>query len=221
MAKPKRPKFISPRGIALFPWLNKPDTKFDPAAFKTTLRVPGDQAEAFIAMIDANTEAYRPTAMEELKDPKKKASFKKAGKLDEKGNPIVHTPYTEVLDDNGDPTGEIDFAFKCPAEGKDKSTGKTWKNKIVMFDANKKELVGIQVWGGSEIKVRCTMNAYLTTLAGLGTSLRMDAVQIFKLSSGSGANASGFEVEEGEEIESGSTEESAGTTAPATGEEDF
>jgi hypothetical protein len=214
MAKPKKPKYISPRGIAMHPWLTKPDTKFNADGdFKVTLRVPGDQAEAFIALIDATTESYRATAMEKLKDPKVKASFKKAGKLKEDGSPVIHTPYSDALDDNGDPTGEIDFAFKCPAKGSDKTTGKTWTNKIAMFDAGKKELTGVQVWGGSEMKVRCTMNPYITTLAGLGTSLRLDAVQIFKLSQGSGASAAGFEVEEGEEIASSSDESSDDTSA--------
>jgi len=214
MAKPKREKHISPRGIALFPWLNKADTKFNvDGDYKVTLRVPATEAEAFIAKIDAEIELYRPTAMEKLKDPKVKASFKKAGKLNTDGSPHVHKPYSEVLNDAGEETGEIDFAFKCPAVGKDKASGKTWKNKIVMFDAGKKEVTGVAVWGGSEIKVRCTMNAYLTTLAGLGVSLRMDAVQIFKLSQGGGASAAGFDEEEGEEIEAPSSEQSAGATS--------
>jgi hypothetical protein len=221
MAKPKREKHVSPRGIALHPWLNKADTKFNADGdFKVTLRVPGDQAEEFITLIDANTEAYRAEAMEKLKDPKVKASFKKAGKLDAKGNPHVHAPYSEVLNDAGEATGEIDFAFKCPAKGQDKKTGKTWINKIVMFDAGKKEVTGVAVWGGSEIKVRCTMNAYLTVLAGLGTSLRMDAVQIFKLSQGNGSSAAGFDEEEGEEIEAPGADASAGGTN-AAGETDF
>lgn len=221
MAKPKRPKHISPRGIALFPWLNKADSKFPPAKFKVTLRVPADKAEEFIKQIDANTEAYRAEAMEMLKDPKLKASFKKAGKIDAKGNPHVHAPYSEVLNDAGDATGEIDFAFSCPEAGQDKKTGKTWVNKIVMFNADKKDVTGVAVWGGSEIKVRCTMNAYLTVLAGLGTSLRMDAVQIFKLSKGNGATADGFDEEEGEEIEAPSADEGTPGASAPVGDEEF
>lgn len=220
MAKPKKPKYISPRGIALFPWLNKADTKFNAeGSFKVTLRVPGTEAESFIKLIDTALEEYRPTAMEELKDPKKKASFKKAGKLDASGNPIIHTPYTEVLDDNGDATGDIDFQFKCPLQGKDKNTGKTWTNKITMFDAGKKDVTGVAVWSGSEIKVRCTLNPYLTTLAGLGVALRLDAVQIFKLAKGNGVSAAGFEEEEGEEIESVVDNTAAAEATGGAGEE--
>jgi len=203
MAKPKVPKHISPKGVAMFPWLNRADTKFNADGdFKVTLRVPASEAEDFCQKIDAAIAAYRPEAMEKLKDAKLKASFKKAGKIDAKGNPHIHKPYTEVLNDAGEETGELDFAFKLNAVGKD-GKGKTWKNRIVMFDAHKTELKGINVWGGSEIKVRCTLNPYLTVLAGLGVSLRMDAIQIFKLVESNGANAEGFDdSEEGDEIQS-------------------
>lgn len=50
--------FMTPKGIAVYPWLNKPDTKFGDK-FKTGLRVSPKEAEELIAAIkSANQEAH-------------------------------------------------------------------------------------------------------------------------------------------------------------------
>jgi hypothetical protein len=41
--------FITDQGVAVYPWLNKPDTKFDPdGTYKTGIRVNSDDAQSLI-----------------------------------------------------------------------------------------------------------------------------------------------------------------------------
>lgn len=45
-------KFVSPKGIAQYPWLTKPDTKFNAeGTYKTSLAVPKAQAKEFVEAI--------------------------------------------------------------------------------------------------------------------------------------------------------------------------
>jgi hypothetical protein len=44
---------ITPKGVAIHPWLEKPDTKYNAnGIFKVTLRVPGEEALDLVAKID-------------------------------------------------------------------------------------------------------------------------------------------------------------------------
>ena len=45
MAQNAQEKIVSPKGIAVYPWLNRPDTKFSADGdFKVTLKVSADEA---------------------------------------------------------------------------------------------------------------------------------------------------------------------------------
>ena len=49
MAEQKRTAFVTHKGTAKYPWLNKADTQFDPeGVYKTELMVPLDQAKALM-----------------------------------------------------------------------------------------------------------------------------------------------------------------------------
>ena len=46
-------KIVSPRGIAVYPWLNRPDTKFSADGdFKVTLKVGAAEASPLIKKLD-------------------------------------------------------------------------------------------------------------------------------------------------------------------------
>ena len=53
MTKPKKPRYTTPAGIAQYPWLNKPDTKFNPdGEFKVNLEVDSESAQSLVTFLD-------------------------------------------------------------------------------------------------------------------------------------------------------------------------
>ena len=87
MAKNQRVQIVSPKGTAVYPWLNRPDTKFsDDGEYKVTLKIPAEEAQDLIAKLDKMLEDYQ--AEQASKDPKV-------------GRFTANTPYEEEMDDTG------------------------------------------------------------------------------------------------------------------------
>ena len=173
------PRYVSPLGVAVYPYLHKPDTKFNPDGdYKTTLRIAKADAKDIIKLID---EAIV-------------ASTNHVKKNGSKSVKTANPPYK--TDENGDYL----INFKLKAKVNNKKTGNSWTQKPALFDATGKPIAkDTIVWGGSEMKVSYELVPYHTTLVGAGVSLRLKAAQILKLVSGEGAAASsyGFAKEEG------------------------
>lgn len=203
--KQKLEKAISPKGVAVFPWLTKADTKWKPEGeFKTGLRLEGDAAEAFKADIESRTEAALEATKTELMeaaktDPKKKAAIARTIKELQ-----VSFPFKPTYDDEGEETGDLEFTFKTKATIKSK-TGGVINKKLPLFDAKKQPLGSVAIFGGSVIKVAFEyMPYYNPATKTVGVSLRMNAVQVLELNSGSAggnAGAFGFDEEEGYEFD--------------------
>ena len=86
--KDKYHKFVTPTGIARFPWLTKADTKFNPdGIYKTDLLLSSEDAKAIAT---------------ELKDLFKKHHPKAKGKF----------PWAKDVGEDGKETGNIIFKFK-------------------------------------------------------------------------------------------------------------
>ena len=173
------PRFVSPLGIAIYPYLHKPDIKFNPDGdFKTTLRITKEDAKETIARID-------------------EAIIASANQVKKNGSKSVKTanpPYK--TDENGDYL----INFKLKAKVTNSKTGNSWTQRPALFDAKGQPIAkDTIVWGGSEMKVSYEVIPYHTTLVGAGVTLRLKAAQILKLVSGEGAAASsyGFSKEEG------------------------
>lgn len=194
-------KFTTPEGTAVFPQLTKPDTKFKAEGeYSAKIRLSEEDAAPMVAKIDALIEEAFQAEKARLIAADKKAAAKTL-KLADK-------PYKSVLDSEGDETGEVEFSIKMKAQYTDKKTGEVVVLKPQLFDAAKppKALpAGTQIWGGSRIKVAGEYNPFATAI-GVGMSLRLKAVQVIKLVSGSQGNASdygfggedgGFEAEDG------------------------
>ena len=192
--KNKYTKIVTPIGIAQYPWLSSPDTKFSEVGdYKTNLILSKKGAQDVISMID--------TAREESV---KLGAEKSNGKKVEQAYP----PYYDEVDDDGKPTGNVILKLKCKAKVTTKS-GESFENKPTLFDAKGKPMLNVNVWGGSELKVSAELIQYFTSMVGAGVSMRLRAAQIIKLIEG-GSNSSGygFKEEEGyEHSETQSTEE--------------
>lgn len=213
--KEKQKPVISPKGVAKYAWLNKPDTKFkDAGEYKVTLVMSKEAAEPMMKL---------------LAPLHKKAVAAAKANPKNKNKTLTTWPfYKDVLDDNGDETGEVEFNFKRTASGISKKTQKPWSIVPDLFDAKGRPLpADAKVYGGSIIKVAFTVGAYDKPV-GNGISLRLESVQVIKLVEGSGRSATsyGFDDEgddedadtdaadgEGTDTDEGAAEDSNGGNA--------
>lgn len=208
--KKKVERFVSPKGIASYPHLTKPDTKFNTEGeYKVSLIVSGGDASK---AIDFLTEQHTAAVS--------KAKKENAGKrVKESGLPFI---------ENDD--GTVTFKFKLKAKVTPKK-GDPFEQKPALFDAKGKPLTGEpKVGGGSVIKVSYEVVPYYTAIAGAGVSLRLRAVQIIELkeySGGGNAESYGFGEEEGFEAGEDDTppfdadEQPTGGDTGGDDEEDF
>lgn len=183
----------TPAGIAVWPHLNKPDTKFNPDGdYRTGLRLTAEDAAPVLAKIQAIMDEGYATACKEKKNPKlKKADL----------------PIKEEMDDDGNPTGNVVLNFKLKSKIKAKD-GTIIEKKPGIFDA-KGKVIAIDktpIWGGSRIKVAFEAFAFYVPALGAGVSLRLKGVQVLELvSGGQTAEAMGFGKEDGYEAQAEET----------------
>ena len=169
--------FTTPRGIALYPYLSKPDTKFnEEGEYKVNLSLSEEDAAPIIEQIN---QVFAENVKEETK--------KNNGKAIKTANP----PYSQELDDDGKPTGNIIMKFKSKAA-----------YKPAIFDAKGNVMIESNIWGGSEVRVNGSMAPYFTSMIGAGVALRLRAVQVIQyVEGGTGPERFGFEEEVGFEQE--------------------
>lgn len=192
--KKQNTQLISPRGVFVFPALNKPDygTKDYPkpdGEYKVTLRVPTEVAEkwregALKALIDQ--------AREEAEQEFAKLPVATRKKLKEvTWNEVGTEEYDKATEE---PTGFVLFKFTMKASGIRKADKKPWTRKPQIFDARGKYLEKPpEIWGGSEGYVAFEASPYFIPGTGAaGVSLRLNAVQLVKLVQGGQRDAAAF-----------------------------
>jgi len=218
----ERTQIVSPKGIAVYPRLSKPDTKFNPNgeySIRLKLDTGEETVQAFIAKIEEATGEACKWAEELLnekaasaKTPQKKGEAKK--KLETLGP--AKSPIKPVLDEEGNETRFVEVRFKANAQftGKDgeiiKARPALKGPKRETLDADK-----VLVGGGSVVRVAALMYPYYSEKDNVaGISFRLQATQVIELHHGSGGGDFGFDEEDGElDIADGA---SAADTAAAT-----
>ena len=206
----KLKQITSPAGVAFFPKLNTPDTKFKATGEYNVQLIldPENPAHAsFIETVKEADEAAFKAALAEAKTPKAKKGLKRQ-----------YQPWTEHTDADGEETGNVLVKFKSAASYVDKKTGKTRELRINFFDAKGKPITQVpEIWSGSVLKVNASLAPYNNT-SGVGISLRINAVQIIELrgpgAGGGDASAFGFSEEDGYEV-------GANTQGPLDPSDDF
>jgi hypothetical protein len=178
---------VTPKGVLVYPHLNKADTKFDKdGVWRAGLRLVKKDAKELIETITNEIEANAA------------AETKKRNKQVKVANP----PYSEEED------GNVVVNFKLKAGGT-RDTGEKWSQKPVLYDS-KGNLFDPQdkiIWGGTEAKIAFQYAPYHVGSVGAGVSLRLKAVQILNLVTGEGnASSFGFKEEEGFEAPAKVTE---------------
>lgn len=204
--KPKLEPITSPKGVAKFPHLNIPDTKFK-AGGEYHVNVICSRADALKSiekLEKLSTKAYDDAKAEieasiASSTGEKKAKAKKALEALKQGD----LPVKPLYDDEGNETDQVAMVFKCNATYTDKQ-GDTKEIKPKLFAADGSEFpAGVDIWSGSVVRASGLINPYYvpgTNMAGV--SLRLSAVQVIKVNNGSsGGDASryGFEPEEGDD----------------------
>lgn len=196
-------KMYTPAGIAMYPWITRADTKFNPDGdFRTILRIPAEEAAPMIAELEAFYETVK------AEESKKLAKGKKLKEAD--------MPWTPALDDDGNETGEIDFKFKTKAKIEVK---KQLIDKVIpLVDAFGKRITDpIAIYGGSKIRVSFTPKGF-NTVVGVGVTLRLEGVQVIDLVSGDSGGDGGFGAYEGGGYSAQEAEEPSGQ--PNAGDDD-
>ena len=209
MSKPELEKIITPPGIAKYPRLNTPDTKFNPnGVYKVTL-VLDESQEAVVEFRDRILAAEEAAVAEAAKTVKKGKQLKTADSIIK-----AHTNSDgDVVD------GFIEVSAKTSASGQraDKST---WTRRLPIFDSKGKP-ADVKIGGGSTLRLSLSISPYNSPTLGAGVTLYLDAVKVIDLKEFKGeesADGYGFgEEEEGFSAakDSAFPEEPAAEEAPA------
>ena len=165
--------FTTPKGVAYFPYISQPDTKFDEAGvYKVNLCIPKAGAEPIIKLINSEIISGIKEIVEKSKKEVKQA-------------PVPY--YDEVDDTTGEPTGNVVIKFKSKAA-----------YKPAVFDSKGNMMTSHNIYGGSTLKVNGSISFYSSPSIGAGVTLRLRAVQIIEYVEGAdGATKFGFDSEDG------------------------
>jgi len=166
----------TPAGIARYPSLNKPDTKFDEVGvYKVNLEMSAEDAEPFLSQVESLLAEFVAQKKAELKKDKLK----------------MHQAPWEEND------GQVQLKLKVKALGKDKA-GETYSRAPKLFNASG-EVITDNIGGGSKLKVAVVPYCWYTASLGAGVTLQPKAVQVLELvtwGDGGSAAAYGFDVSE-------------------------
>ena len=207
-AKKKEKEIIltTPKGIAKWAKLNKPDTKFKAdGEYSITLLLDPEDA-ATIEFVDGLKKANEVGFGAATKaDPKKK--YTKMG-----------MKIKDDTDKDGTPTGKLAVSFACKAAGTRKD-GSAWAYRPAVLDAKGKPVpADVLIYGGSVVKIAYSIRHTAMPTGSFYTSFNLKAVQVIVLKSQSDRDAAyyGFQEEEGY----GSAEEQSGESYTGEGSSD-
>jgi len=187
--KKKNTRLTTPTVRAEFPYLNKPDTQFNPdGEYKVNGLISREQAQDFLAKIDEEVDAHYNAVYN-------KANAKKKKKL------IKHYPYEDKLDpETEEPTGEVRIKTKLPAKIK-KDDGEEVHLEPRLFDkkGNTLDINNDFIRMNSLIRIAVELRPYSINSTGMtGITLQLKAVQVREFASGASAESFGFDTEEDE-----------------------
>ena len=179
-------RVTTPLGSAVWPYLNTPDTKFDEdGVYKVSLRLDQDDeaVSSLVSLLQGEADKWYKSMTKEKKKPKlKKADL----------------PWNEVIDEDGNPTGETEIRFKLKAKIRTKDD-RVIENRVALFDAEGTPFKSEDIIGsGSKLKVCADVWGYMAPI-GCGVTLRIVAVQVLALKTYEGKSAQdfGFDKTEG------------------------
>jgi len=176
---------VTPKGVAVFPHLNRPDDKYAKdnqiGHYKVTLALdPGDDGvPELLSQLDEMYELAREVNTRGRKKPK-----------------AADKPIKDELDDDNNPTGRVLLSFKVLAGGIDRN-GERWERRPMIVDRFGDRLEE-NIGAGSVIQVSSNVDTFISDSIGAGITLRLVGVMVHELVSfgEKTAEGMGFEVEE-------------------------
>lgn len=202
---PYRP---SPVGEVIHGWINRPDTKFnEEGVFKVDLKLSGKVAEEEKANADRLSQEYFDEQTADMTAGERKKWS-------------LYVPYVVLEDDDGNPTGDIEFHYRQNATIKvrDKEPKKV---VIGIYDADEKDL-DKPIFSGTMLRVMYAPRGIkMVSTKQLGVRFDFSGVQVAKLATGSGGGSKFGKMEGGysqaNEQDSGEDHDS-GTDADTKGD---
>ena len=189
--KPKRTRYTSPKGEALFASVVTVDYGSEQypnpkGGYKLTLALESAAADKLRGMLAEEIDMARNIAEDKFRELKP-ATRKKLG------NMTFNELGVEEYDKDDQPTGRILFRFKTSAFY-EKRDGTKMQRKVPLFDSMMQPvLLKEEPGNGSLVRVAFTCAPYFVEGQGAGgLSLYLDAVQIIKLNLFGGRSASDY-----------------------------
>jgi len=179
---------MTPKGSAEWVKLFTPDFKFEKLGlYSLNLKVAEDEAEALTTELSRQVDACYNAKLKE--NPKLKNKM------------VKRLPYEQLLNDDGEDTGFIEFKIKMKARVEMKD-GTSFTQKPAVFDAKGKPITeAIKIGNGSICKVAFEPVPYmLASTKEASLSLRLKSVQLVELRDFTGVE-NPFDTEEGYEFE--------------------
>jgi hypothetical protein len=178
--------YTSPKGTAVWPRIDTPDTKFDEdGLFSCKLHVSEGDFKAFEAQINKEVDAaYKAECSSQGKDKVRLAPSK----------PI------RITDD-----GDYEIFAKQKAKVHTKSKG-TLDFSVACYDSKGSKIDTPKIGSGSQLKMAVEVNTWFVPSQGFGYTLRLRAVQVIDLveyGGGEGTGSFGFGSEEDGYVGSG------------------
>jgi len=174
--QPNYEVFVSPVGELVYPWVSKPDVRFDPeGVYQTKLLLPFEGAQELIAKLEGVLHSFIQTL-----DVAKQKTYKPV--------PV----YEEELNEAGEPTGNVLFKMKLKAVVTPKN-GESFTQAPIIKDAITDEVITDPVYGGTMARIKGQIVPYTNAMnKTAGVTLRLRAVQVHELVSGSGSGGGSF-----------------------------
>ena len=179
-------QLTTPVGIAKYPYLVKPDTKFDERGiYKVDLILKPSEAKTI------ESAAKKLASKLKMDDVKTNPARKKWG---------LHLPLLEDAKQDGEATGMVVVRFKQAAVLRTRD-GREINKSVLIFDSQGNRVTDINPYSGTKMAVAYTMSAYANpTGSTYGVTFRLVAVQVIELvEGGNGADAEslGFSKQDG------------------------
>jgi hypothetical protein len=181
--------FQTPLGVLNYPWVNKPDTRYNPTGvFQTKISVPLEQAQDLIAQM----ERIRDDEFAKL-DPQKSATFTKKDVYElEFSQPDADATEAEKEAFVPEPTGNVIFKAKLNAVVTP-TEGDAFTQTVILIDGDEAP-VTLPIWSGSKAMIRGQVVPWSNAAQKqTGVTLRMKAVKVLELVTGEGSTWGDFD----------------------------
>jgi hypothetical protein len=223
--KEKREVLMTPVGIAVYPYLNKPQPAHETATDKTPswkvgikLKRGDPAVDAFIA--DLQRRYDENLAEAEANETPKDRAKRLASKNPELGADL---PWKDDFDETGQNTGFVIINLKQKCSAIRKSDGEKFDFFVDLFDAKGKRIDRntVKIGGGSTICCAFEVGTFATGI-GAGLSLRLKAVQVLERVEYQGRDATGygFKPQDGFEVDAVRTMDVEDVEDAAAGDQD-